>query len=218
MVKVFVIGITGGVGSLLAQKLAARGDVVSGLVRRDRQSADLAARGITAVVGDLSAMTVDDLVTAFGRAEAVVFTAGSNGGAADVTKAVDEDGLAKAVEAAERVVGRRFIAVSVFPEAWRERDLTADEEYYFSAKKRADVVVSRSVTDWVILRPSLLVDGLGRGTIALGPAELHGESVREDVAATLAEILHEPRISLKILELNSGTMPIAEAVRLNVRP
>ncbi|AWB93132.1 NAD(P)H-binding protein [Aeromicrobium chenweiae] len=212
--KVFVIGITGGVGSLLAHRLVARGDDVRGLVRHDRQSDDLVARGIVPVLGDLSTMTVDDLATAFGDADAVVFTAGSNAGSAELTRAVDEEGSARAVEAA---AGRRFITVSVLPEAWRERHLTDDEEYYFAAKKRADVVVSRSEADWVILRPSLLVDGAGRGTVTLGPAVVHGESVRDDVAATLVEILHEPRISRQVLELDSGTTPIPQAVRATVR-
>ena len=44
-----------------------------------------------------------------------------------------------------------------------------------------------------------------------------GEITREDVAATLAELLHEPRIGRQILELDGGTTPIGEAVRANVR-
>ena len=90
-------------------------------------------------------------------------------------------------------------------------------EYYFAVKKLIDVTVSESYLDWLILRPSMLVDRAGTGAIALGPAQPHDEIPREDVAATLAELLHEPRIRRQILELNQGSTPIAAAVRANLR-
>ncbi|WP_458683473.1 NAD(P)H-binding protein [Prescottella equi] len=99
-----------------------------------------------------------------------------------------------------------------FPEAWRERRLPADEEYYFSAKKDAEVALAHSALDWVILRPSLLTDEADTGLVALGPAEVHGQIGRGDVSATLARILHEPSISRQILELNEGNTRIDAAV------
>lgn len=56
----------------------------------------------------------------------------------------------------------------------------------------------------------------GIGTISLGPAQPHDEISRQDVAATLAELLHEPRIQRRILELTQGSTPIARAVLANV--
>lgn len=106
---------------------------------------------------------------------------------------------------------------SVLPESWRERDLGEEVEYYFAVKKDADIALSRSDLNWLILRPSLLLDGPGVGTVSLGPAELHGQIAREDVAGTLAEVLHERRIGRQILEVNTGSTPIVEAVRANVR-
>lgn len=53
--------------------------------------------------------------------------------------------------------------------------------------------------------------------MSLGPAEFRGQITRDDVASTLAELLHEPRIGRQILELNTGSTPIEEAVRANVR-
>jgi hypothetical protein len=63
----------------------------------------------------------------------------------------------------------------------------------------------------------MLVDRDGTGRVALGPAQPHDEVTREDVAATLAELLHEPRIRRQILELDEGETPISVAVRANVR-
>ncbi|MFD5271597.1 NAD(P)H-binding protein [Streptomyces sp. NPDC058335] len=214
---VFIIGVTGGIGGLLAQKLRSRGDAVHGLVRRKDQQAELATRGVNAHVGDLSSMTAEQLAAAFGDVDVIVFSAGSNGGSTEVTAAIDGDGVARAIKAARLAGVERFVLVSVLPESWRERDLGEEVEYYFAVKKQADVALSRSDLNWLILRPSLLLDGPGTGTVSLGPAELHGQIARDDVAATLAELLHEPGIGRQILELNTGSTPIAEAVRANVR-
>ncbi|MEU1932968.1 SDR family oxidoreductase [Streptomyces coeruleorubidus] len=213
--NVFIIGITGKIGRLLVQELLSRGDAVHGLVRREEQRADLAAHGVDAVVGDLADMSVEELAEAFGDVDAIVFTAGSNGGSREFTKAVDGDGFVKTIEAARRAGVDRLAHVSVFPEAWRERDLGDEVEYYFAVKKEADMALSRSDLDWLIIRPSLLVDDPGLGTISLGPAEFHGQVARADVAETIAELLHEPGIGRQILELNTGSTPIRDAVRAN---
>jgi len=210
-VKVFILGISGAIGALLADKLSAGGTEVHGLVRKPAQQVDLAARGVETTLGELSTMSAAELARAASGSDAIVYTAGSNGGAREVTKAIDGDGVAKALEAARIAGVRRFVLVSVLPEAWRERDNPDEVEYYFAVKKQADIAVTRSDLDWVILRPSLLVDDPALGTISLGPAEAHGE-----IAETLTELLLEPRIRRQILELNTGTTPIREAVRANV--
>jgi len=214
--NVFIIGITGKIGSLLAQILLEKGDTVRGLVRRADQQTELAARGIQTEIGDIASLPADQLATSFGNADVIVFSAGSNGGSREVTKAIDDDGVARTIDAAGKAGIQRLILVSVLPESWRERNLSEDEEYYFAAKKKADIRLSRSDLDWIILRPSLLVDDPGFGTVSMGPAEFHGQIAREDVAATLAELLHEPRIGRQILELNEGSTSIREAVAANI--
>jgi uncharacterized protein YbjT (DUF2867 family) len=215
-VKVFILGISGAIGALLADKLSAGGTEVHGLVRTPAQQVDLAARGVETTLDGLSTMSATDLARAVAGSDAIVFTAGSNGGAREVTKAIDGDGVTKALEAARLAGVNRFVLVSVLPESWRERDNPDEVEYYFAVKKQADIAVTRSDLDWVILRPSLLVDDPALGTISLGPAEAHGEIARADVAEALTELLLEPRIRRQILELNTGTTPIREAVRANV--
>lgn len=207
--------ITGRIGGLLAQKLRSRADAVHGLVRGGDQQADLARRGIKTRTGDLSSMSVEELAATIGTVDAVVFAAGSNGGSTEVTKAIDGDGLRKAAAAAHLAGVDRFALVSVLPESWRERDLGPEVEYYFAVKKEAEIELSHSDLNWLILRPSLLHDGPGIGTVSLGPAQAHGQISRDDVADTLAELLHEPRIGRRILELNTGSTPIAQAVRAN---
>jgi uncharacterized protein YbjT (DUF2867 family) len=215
--KVFIVGVSGAIGRLLAKCLTDRGDEVFGLVRREAQRVDLMMQGVVAHVGELADMTTDALASMLAGIDAVVYTAGSNGGARDVTATIDGEGAVRALEATRLAGVDRFASVSVLPEAGRGQHLSEDEEFYFAVKKLVDVTVSASDLDWLILRPSMLIDGAGTGRIALGPAQPHDEIAREDVAATLAELLHEPRIRRQILELNQGSTPIAHAVRANIR-
>lgn len=210
--RVFVIGISGKVGALLADELLAGGDGVGGLVRHEAQGVALAARGADVSVGDLVVLEPGDLASLLDGFDAVVFAAGSNGGARAVTDAVDGEGVEKAMAAARRSGVRRFVLVSVLPESWRERDLDDDVEHYFAVKKRAEVALTRSDLEWLVVRPSLLVDDPPAGTVALGPAQLHGQISRRDVAATVAALLREPGIGTQILELDGGPEPIGAAV------
>lgn len=215
--KVFVIGISGAIGGLLAEELQRRGDSVEGLVRRPEQQGRLAALGIGAFVGELETMGARELARALSGFDAVVYSAGSNGGALRVTKSVDGDGVITAIEGATLAGVKRFVLVSVFPESGRERNLGEELEYYYLIKKFSEVAVARSFLDWVIVRLAHLVDGAGRGAVSLGAAELHGYVAREDVATTLCELLREPRVSRQILELSAGDTPIRDAVERSVR-
>ncbi|MEU4409158.1 NAD(P)H-binding protein [Streptosporangium sp. NPDC023963] len=217
LLKVFIFGISGAVGRLLARKLTDRGDIVCGLVRRDDQRAELAAGGADAYVGELADLTAESLAAMISGFDAVVYTAGSNGGDREVTAAIDGDGVMRTLEAMSLAGVARFTLVSVLPEAGRGQRLDDDVEFYFAVKKLVDVTVSESVLDWLILRPSMLVDRAGTGAISLGPAQPHDEIAREDVAATLLELLHEPRLRRQILEVNQGSTPISAAVQANVR-
>ncbi len=211
--RVFIIGVTGRTGRLLARELISRGDVVHGLVRSTAPAGELAAGGVTTVLGNITDLDAHRLAGMLGDTDALVYAAGSNGGSREVTSTVDGEGVRTALAAADDAEVDRFLLLSVLPEAWRERELPPDEEYYFHVKKAADVAVTRSASDWVILRPSLLHDGPATGTVTLGPAVMHRGISRSDVAASMAEILHEPRITRRILELDDGATPLRGAVR-----
>jgi len=215
--RVFIFGITGRVGRLLATRLRARGIPVAGLVRTPQQAEALSESGTSAVVGDLATRAPADLETMISSSDVVVHAAGSNAGPQQVTDDIDLTALGRVSQAVERSHGTRLILLSVLPEAWRDRALSDDEEHYFAVKKRAEVSLVRQDIDWVILRPSLLTDGPGSGTVSLGPAEEHGAVTREDVAAVLAALVLESSITRQILELNEGTVAIAEAVCLCTR-
>jgi uncharacterized protein YbjT (DUF2867 family) len=214
---VFIFGISGAVGRLLARKLVGRGDNVGGLVRRNAQRAELETEGADAYVGELTDLTAGSLALMIRGSDAVVYTAGSNGGDWKVTTAIDGDGVLKALEATDLAGVHRFALLSVLPEAGRGLHLGRERESYYAVKKLVEVTVSEALLDWLILRPAMLVDRAGSGAISLGAAQPYDEIARDDVAATLVELLHEPRIRRQILELNQGSTPIAAAVRANIR-
>ncbi|PAU75040.1 SDR family oxidoreductase [Halomonas salipaludis] len=210
--KIFILGITGKVGFRLARILKERGDEVDGLYRQTDQAQMLASIGITGTFGDLMSIDPQRLAQAMQGSDAIVFSAGAGGAGSDITEAIDGNGITKTIEAAKLASIKRFLLVSVFPEAWRERHMHEGFEHYIKVKKRADIELTQSGLDWLILRPSALKETPGAGTINLGVAQLHTEVSRDDVAATLAALLHTPMVSRKILELTAGNTPIAEAI------
>ena len=216
--KVFIIGIAGGVGRFVAEKLVALNHDVDGLVRQPARGEALGRSGIATTPGNLVTMSIAELATALSGTDAVVFTAGAGGkDGPDATRQVDGDGPAK-VAAAAKVAGvRRFVLVSVFPEAWRERRMPQEFETYMIEKKRAETELVLTDLDWVVIRPSALTDGAGVGTIDLGVAKIHAENAREDVAAVIVEVLEEPKVNRVILELTAGATRIREAVKALTR-
>jgi uncharacterized protein YbjT (DUF2867 family) len=211
--KVFIIGIAGGTGSRVAALLTARGDPVSGLCRRPEQIAALRAIGTRAVLGDVGNISDQELASAASGADVLVFTAGAGERDNDsMIDAVDGDGVRKAIAAARLAGISRLLLVSVFPEAWRERDMPKSFEHYMTVKKRADIELVHSGLDWLILRPSSLTDDPGTGRVSLSMAELHTEISRDDVAATIVTLLYSPGVRRRILEVTAGETPIASAV------
>jgi uncharacterized protein YbjT (DUF2867 family) len=217
--RIFVIGITGSVGRLAAQRLIREGFEVSGLVRQGGSDDELEKVGVRLITGDLVTMSVDELATALIGSDLVLFTAGAGGkDGADATTHVDGEGPPKVAAAAKAAGVNRFLLVSVFPEAWRERHMDDDFEHYMSQKKQAETHLVNTSLDWVILRPAALNNDPGLGAVDLGLSKIHVSIPREDVAATLVALIGQSSIRRMILEVTSGTTPINEAVQAFASP
>jgi uncharacterized protein YbjT (DUF2867 family) len=66
---------------------------------------------------------------------------------------------------------------------------------------------------YTIVRPGRLTDDPGSGRIAaVVQTATSGQIPRDDVAATLAAVLAEPRTAGLTFDLLSGDVPIAEAI------
>jgi nucleoside-diphosphate-sugar epimerase len=210
--RVFLIGAAGGVGRRLTPLLAARGDEVTGMHRIPDQAATVRDTGATPVLGDLIDDPVAELAKRLHGHDAVVFSAGAHGTGMDKTSAIDGKGLEKAADASARAGVARFVLVSAFPDAGRGGEPSEGFEHYMRVKKTADVYLTRTDLDWVIVRPGTLRDEPGTGRVTAGPAIEYGDVSRDDVAAFIDAVLHEPALSRAIVELTNGATPVADAV------
>lgn len=212
LMKVFIIGATGGVGVLTANALATCGDEVTGMHRRAEQAPAITETGASAVQGDLLEDTAEDLAAKMDGHDAVVFTAGADGGGSEQTTLIDGKGLEKAAEAAAQAGVAQFLLVSAFPDSERTTGLGEDFENYIRVKKGAEIALTRTSLDWIILRPGQLRDEPGNGKITAGPALFEVPIQRENVAAFIAEVLHSEEFSRLIVEVVDGPTPVVEAV------
>ena len=211
--KIFQIGAAGGVGRRLSALLSARGDQATGMHSAAAQADTIREAGAVPVVGDLIGDSVGQLAAKLSGHDAVVFSAGAHGTGRDLTTQIDGRGLEKATDAAAQAGITRFVLVSAFPEAARGDALGDGFEHYMRVKKTADVYLSRTDLDWLIVRPGTLRNEPGDGRVTAGPAIEYGDVSRDNVAAFIDAALHEPALTRTIIELTDGTTPVDEAVR-----
>ncbi|MBY5400973.1 SDR family oxidoreductase [Rhizobium leguminosarum] len=212
MTNVFVIGSAGKVGIRLVRKLAARGHRVGALHRKREQESDLETAGATPIFGSIRNIDAPSLANIMHGSDVVVFTAGAGGAGIEQTNAIDGRGLEIAVEAAKLAGVRRFLLVSAFPEAWRERDNSEGFENYIAVKKLADAYLADAELDWVILRPGTLSDEPGTGLIKANAAIPYGTVTRDDVAERIVGLIEEPAVRRSIVELTNGNDPVSHAI------
>jgi nucleoside-diphosphate-sugar epimerase len=95
--RVFIFGVTGRVGRLLATRLRARGVIVSGLTRSSLPDPTLEANGVTTVTGELGVATTEEITAMISDWDVIVFAAGSNAGPQSVTDDIDDAALQRDV-------------------------------------------------------------------------------------------------------------------------
>ncbi|GAA3568270.1 SDR family oxidoreductase [Microlunatus spumicola] len=210
--KIIVVGGAGGVGRRLTSLLTKSGDHVTGVHRNPAQTAAVEEAGGTSALFDLVEGSTEDLAALLDGHDAVVFSAGAHGTGRDQTTLIDGKGLEKTVDAARQAGVRRFVLVSVFPDAGRDLETNEGFEHYMRVKKAADVYLTATDLDWVVVRPGTLTDAAGTGSVRAGWAVPYGDVPREDVAAFLAAVLHEPRLHHAVVELTGGDVPVDRAV------
>lgn len=209
--KIFIIGGAGNIGTRLAAQLVAKGHQPLSMHRHPEQAEDLSRLGAKPIAGDLTELTSDALAGLMMGADAVIFTAGAGGkGGEQMTNAIDGHGLELAVEAAQKAGIKRFLLVSAFPEAGRGRTVSDTFENYMRVKKAADAHLAATDLDWVILRPGTLTNDEGTAMINAGLAIPYGNVPRDDVAATLVELVEHPEINRIIIELTEGSTPVPQ--------
>jgi uncharacterized protein YbjT (DUF2867 family) len=208
------VGIAGGHGKIamrLTRLLADRGDEVRSLIRNPDHEADIRQVGGEPVICDLEQAQVDEVAEAVRGVDAVVFAAGAGPGSGEERKwTMDYGGAVKLIEAAKADGIDRYVMISS-----RGADPNAEGEgfaVYLRAKGKADEELMQSGLAYTIVRPVMLTDDPGTGRVQIGDDTDSDEIPRDDVAAVLAAVLHEPRTAGKLFLLASGDDSIDEAI------
>lgn len=209
---VAIVGGGGQIGQRLARLLAANGDSARPLVRRDEQANELRSEGIDPRHCDLERASADELGLAIRSCDAVVFAAGAGAGSGPERKETVDYGAAVKLIAAARAEGiGRYVIVSSIG---ADPDAPGDDAFavYLRAKGRADAELATSGLDHTIIRPGMLTNDPGHGRITAAEHVDRAEIPRDDVAATLLAVLHEPTTVGLTFEVVSGDVPIPDAI------
>ncbi|MFD5599385.1 SDR family oxidoreductase [Leucobacter sp. NPDC058333] len=213
MTRIIIFGGHGKIALLAEPLLVAAGNEVTAVIRNPDHADEVRATGATPLVADIEQLDVDALAELIADHDAVVWSAGAGGGDASRTLAVDRDAAIRTMEAAERAGAKRYVMVSYFG-ASLDHGIDPENSFftYAEAKAHADERLRASELDWTVLGPSGLT--LEDPTGAIDAEATTSETVsRADVAATIAAVLADDSTIGRTIRFNTGSTPIAEAVR-----
>lgn len=192
--------------------MSERGDEVVALIRNPDHADEVKQAGAEPAVVDLEHASEDEVATAIGGSDAVVFAAGAGPGSGSERKeTMDYGGAVKLIAAAKQAGVGRYVIVSSMG---ANPNATGDDTFsvYLSAKGRADDAVRASGLDATVIRPGGLTNDAGTGRVRLGEKLPRGQVTRDDVAAVLVAVLDSPSTIGRTADLIGGDTPIAEAV------
>lgn len=212
--KTLIIGANGKVGKLIGNKLKASEKVEPvAFLRNYEQKSYFEELDIETRIG-----TIEDGLEVIEKQmmgiDAIIFTAGSGANTgADKTLTVDLDGAVKCMIAAEQLGIKRFIMISALKvdsrEIWEQNPKLKP---YLVAKYFADLYLTNTSLNYTIIRPGRLLDKPGIGKITIENA-LEKEGIpREDVAAVVFEALISDNTCRKVIDCNTGGIPISAAI------
>ena len=209
------VAIAGGHGQIalrLAKIMSERGDEVVALIRNPDHADEVKQAGAEPALVDIEHASEDEVATAIGGSDAVVFAAGAGPGSGSARKeTMDYGGAVKLIAAAKQAGVGRYVIVSSMG---ANPNATGDETFtvYLRAKGRADDAVRASGLDATVVRPGGLTNDAGTGRVRLGEKLPRGQVTRDDVAAVLVAVLDSPSTIGRTADLIGGDTPIAEAV------
>ncbi|MEZ5184231.1 MAG: SDR family oxidoreductase [Candidatus Nanopelagicales bacterium] len=213
--KIVLVGGHGKVALCLIPLLSAAGHHVKAVIRNPQHRDDVARAGAEAVVADVETMDVQDLTDLLKGYELVVWSAGAGGGDPRRTYAVDRDAAIRSMDAASAAGVHRYLMVSYFG-AGKDHAVPPDNSFfaYAQAKALADDHLRHSGLAWTIVAPSRLTDAAATGLVEVnGAKRVSPKSVpRADVAAVIAAVVQRSDLSGRMIEFNSGSTPIEEAL------
>jgi NADH dehydrogenase len=147
-----VVGATGRLGLEICSRLQEAGDQVAAFVRPGAAGArGLADAGVSLQIGDLKQRASVHRACEGHRVVVSTATATTRARPGDTLHTVDRDGQIALVEAARRAGVRRFVYVSVSPNA-------APRSALVVCKREVERAVRASGMDWVIVQPTAFME------------------------------------------------------------
>jgi len=213
MSAITIIGGHGKVALRLAAMLSGAGHDVTSWIRNPDHVTDVEATGARARIADVESLDTGEMVDVLRGQRAVVWSAGAGGGDPKRTYAVDRDAAIRSMSAAAEAGARRYVMVSYFYDH-PDHGVPEDSSFfpYAEAKAAADAHLRQTDLAWTILGPSRLTDEAGTGLVETGDEVAKSSVSRDDVAAVAAYVLDTPATIHRIIDFNSGSTPIAEAI------
>lgn len=215
--RIAIAGAHGQIGRRLTRLLVGHGDDVTGLIRNPAHADDVRADGGEPTVCDLESATLPEIAVAIEGADSVVFAAGAGPGSGAERKAtMDRDGAIRLLEAATSAGVPGYVMVSAMG---TEVPPSGGDVFsvYLRAKADADRALMDSDRQWTVVRPGRLSNDPGTGRVRIGRQLPHGKVTRDDVAATLAAVVHEPLAVGRILAVIGGDEPVLGALSAALR-
>ena len=214
--KIFLTGATGYVGSVVAEKLMAKGRAVLGLARNDAAEAKLREKGIEVLRGDLK--DVESLMRGARQTDATIHTA-------FIHDFSDYDGAVKTETAAIAAIAealantnKPFIATSGAAFLGDTRETEADEDFPYDrnspfisrAESEQDALeMSQKGIRSIVLRLPLFVYGRGGSSFApfmIGQAKQAGAANYVGAGSEKVSAVHvEDAADLYVLALETST-------------
>ena len=209
---ILIVGATGLLGGMIAQRLLGGGRAVRALVRRDVDGQQLAAAGAQPTFGDLK--DARSIRAACRDVDTVITTANAVGRTGDDTiESVDQLGTINLVQAASAAGVRRFVYISA---------LGADPDHPAALLRAKGLVEQRlkaSELGWTVLQPNVYMDTwipliVVWPALHMHPVTLVGDGRRRhsmvaarDVAAYAAAVLDHPQTAYQIVPIG-GPEPV----------
>ena len=214
--------------------LAAESHNVYSIIRNPDQKSDVEGLGGKPVIQSIEESSIDDMAKIITNAKAstVIWSAGAGPGSPERTKAVDNEGAIRSMDATVKAGVKRYIIVSAIDV--RDRENRPEPEWYDDADRdrssrvwkaikaymEAKLAADRNLVtengrrglDYTIVRPTGLSQDPGKGTIAAGKVHLNQVISREDVASVVLECMKQDGTKGSAIDCVGGDTPIADAI------
>ncbi|MGM9888827.1 MAG: NAD(P)H-binding protein, partial [Limosilactobacillus sp.] len=156
---------------------------------------------------------VTELQKALGKADAVIFAAGSRG--KDLLQ-VDLNGSVKLAEASRQNGIKRFVQLSsafaLDQDKWAQTPILKDITDYNIAKFYADRwLIDHPGLDWTIVQAGVLDERPATGMVAINDGS-YGHNAISDVAAVLVRSLGHSNTIGKVIMMHDGSQSIDAAL------